>query len=805
MPALSESWNSRAVLQRGRLERNSIDGMGTVRTNWMRRLLPVVGLAVAMSASGLDLTVDGRSDYRIVVDETAIPAEKTAARELQKYIELLSGVTLPVVGEAQPDGRNILVGRSPEVLRRLEGRPEIAGYLDKDDAVILKTFGDTLVVSGARPRGTLYAVYTLLEDYWGVRWWSPTEELVPERRELAVPDELSFCYAPQFFSREAHYYQVNYHPDFVPFAVKLKSNGHFQEIPEEWGGHVALNPGFVHTILALLPPDRYFEAHPEWYALDEAGKRTAEQPCWSEPAMQQELIRQTRNYLREHPGVKILSISQMDGWVRCRCERCAAVEEETGSPAGPILQAVNAVAAAIESEFPDVVIETLAYVYSQKPPVNADVHRNVLIRLCPYLCDFSRPYASEANAAFRDDLLNWRKLADRLGIWDYNSNFSNYLIPHPNIRTLGANLRLFADNNVEFVFAQGDIGTSNCGEFIQMRAWVVAHLLWNPYLDQRELEKEFLHGYYSPEAGDKLLEVIDLMAAEFERSGKPLGCYRADANDWLSMETLQQALRRFDEAAAALEALPEEQRPVCRERLRRARLPYDIALLYRPESSAWNPALTPEERERLWKLWEEVKATLQRNNVVDFNEITRIAAFYELMPKLLGGPARLKRSGEVPEFCRGLDDAAWYEFSADDLTLLQPGVKNIREADSLSPYGVAVRMPNNHISWAFLLDLPGMLANWFPAVENRWEVWASIRGEGNDPESDAMLIGVYDGSNDKDHQQQFKLKDISGNYHWIKLATLPMGTGIRLYMAPTISDGVDNVFIDRVILKHAAE
>ncbi len=72
MPALSESWNSRAVLQRGRLERNSIDGMGTVRTNWMRRLLPVVGLAVAMSASGLDLTVDGRSDYRIVVDETGV-------------------------------------------------------------------------------------------------------------------------------------------------------------------------------------------------------------------------------------------------------------------------------------------------------------------------------------------------------------------------------------------------------------------------------------------------------------------------------------------------------------------------------------------------------------------------------------------------------------------------------------------------------------------------------------------------------------------------------------------------------------
>ena len=44
----------------------------------------------------------------------------------------------------------------------------------------------------------------------------------------------------------------------------------------------------------------------------------------------------------------------------CNKSYDAAIIEEEGSPMGPLLRAVNAVAEAIEPEFPDVAISTMA-------------------------------------------------------------------------------------------------------------------------------------------------------------------------------------------------------------------------------------------------------------------------------------------------------------------------------------------------------------------------------------------------------------------------------------------------------------
>jgi hypothetical protein len=43
-----------------------------------------------------------------------------------------------------------------------------------------------LILTGGRPRGTLYAVYRFLEDVLGVRWWSPWETYVPRQRDLCI-------------------------------------------------------------------------------------------------------------------------------------------------------------------------------------------------------------------------------------------------------------------------------------------------------------------------------------------------------------------------------------------------------------------------------------------------------------------------------------------------------------------------------------------------------------------------------------------------------------------------------------------
>ena len=43
---------------------------------------------------------------------------------------------------------------------------------------VIRTVGDDLILTGGRPRGTMYAVYEFLEDYVGCHWLDRKTEVV---------------------------------------------------------------------------------------------------------------------------------------------------------------------------------------------------------------------------------------------------------------------------------------------------------------------------------------------------------------------------------------------------------------------------------------------------------------------------------------------------------------------------------------------------------------------------------------------------------------------------------------------------
>ncbi len=92
------------------------------------------------------------------------------------------------------------------------------------------------------------------------------------------------------------------------------------------------------------------------------------QLCLTNEEMRRELVKNLQERLRANPEATIASVSQNDCFNNCQCPSCRAVDEEEGSPAGSLLRFVNAVAADIEHEFPNVAIDTLAYQYTRKPP-----------------------------------------------------------------------------------------------------------------------------------------------------------------------------------------------------------------------------------------------------------------------------------------------------------------------------------------------------------------------------------------------------------------------------------------------------
>ena len=419
---------------------------------------------------------------------------------------------------------------------------------------------------GVGPRGTLYAVYTFLEDYVGCRWWTSTAQTIPSRASLTIAG-LDVCYVPILEYRESFWFDA-FDGDW---AVRNKSNGHTERIDPVRGGR-HLYEGFAHTFYPLIPPPKYFAEHPEWYSLV-AGKRThqviarpngAEIPmpaqlCLTNESMRQELVKNLKARLRANPQATIASISANDDHPgfdgRCECENCAALEAKEGSPAGPLLHFVNAVAADIEQEFPHVAISTLAYHYTRKPPKYVRPRPNVIVRLCSIECSFVKPLTDEANKDFRDDIIAWSKISNRLYIWDYVTNHAQNLLPQPNLRVLAPNIRFFVDHHAKGIFEQGAYVCQGA-EMAELKAWVLAKLLWKASLDDRMLIEEFVNGYYGP-AGPHMLAYLDLMHDAAEATGDWLGCWSPPDAAFLNFDVLSRGLGHLRAAEASVREDPE--------------------------------------------------------------------------------------------------------------------------------------------------------------------------------------------------------------------------------------------------------
>ncbi|MCY2926134.1 MAG: DUF4838 domain-containing protein, partial [Planctomycetota bacterium] len=144
----------------------------------------------------------------------------------------------------------------------------------------------------------------------------------------------------------------------------------------------------------------------------------------------------------------------------------------------------------------------------------------------------------------------WGKICKRLYVWDYTTAFENFVLPHPNYFVLGPNVRFFHKNNVKGLFEQGNY-VSNGGEMAELRAWVLAQLLWNPYQDDSKLIDEFLVGYYGKAAAPIIREYMEHMAAAAK--GFHMGCFTQPRNNppYLKFEVLSKAERMWQKAEAA--------------------------------------------------------------------------------------------------------------------------------------------------------------------------------------------------------------------------------------------------------------
>jgi len=462
------------------------------------------------------LVSDKQPHFDIVIAPDADAAVKYAAEELQRYVDRISLSHAPIRTDALEQGKAaVLVGDNP--LRRKmfpsTARTKLAG-----EQYVLKTRRGNLLAMGGTGRGTLYAVYDLLERL-GVRWWTPEDESVPSRNVLELPD-LNVRTDPPLIYR-AIWYRHAMNGDW---QARMRLNAgtmtpvHLQE--RHGGMERFAADATSHTYQGLVPTEEYFGQHPEYFSMVDGERlRHKNQLCPTHPDVARIAAESARRWLDETPGCRLVSVTQNDWGNWCTCPTCSELIEREGAPSGPMLHLANEVARHLEKTHPNALVDTFAYAWSEAAPKHLKAHPNVLVRFAPIGNCFGHPIRScPANDRCRIALERWSKIARRLFVWHYVTDFFHYLTPFPNLPPLAEDLQFYIDHGVKGIFLQGD-GTSLGGDMAELKTYVMAKLLWEPSLGAASVHREFLEGYYRA-AAPAVEEYVSLFEKVFARAGQ---------------------------------------------------------------------------------------------------------------------------------------------------------------------------------------------------------------------------------------------------------------------------------------------
>jgi hypothetical protein len=443
---------------------------------------------------------NGKSDYRIALSRDASESEKWAAGELQHWMKEISGVEIPIGDIAKEfPGPQLIVGYN-DLVRQKTGADVPA---DNDESFRYCNKGPDIFIYGGKMRGTMYGVMSFLENEFGCRWYTPEVSVIPHK-ERKVFDRFDHSETPGIRVRNDFYFEA-----FDPlWAARNKMNG-AMSLRQQPGG-VESYWG-VHTFYQLMPPSEFFADHPEYYSLID-GKRDYAygQLCLSNPDVLKIITERIRKTMRENPGYLIYDVSQNDWLNPCHCEKCQAIVKKEGSESGIMIWFVNQVAEAIEEEFPDKFIGTLAYQYTRTPPEYIHPRDNVVVRLCSVECCFAHDFKTcPENQSFLRDLEGWSAIAPHLYIWDYVVNFRHYMMPYPNFKVLQPNIQTFRENNTIGIMEQGAY-QGRGAEFSELRAYLISKLLWDPDCNVENVIDDFMYGYYG-RAGKYIRQYFDLL------------------------------------------------------------------------------------------------------------------------------------------------------------------------------------------------------------------------------------------------------------------------------------------------------
>jgi hypothetical protein len=284
----------------------------------------------------------------ILATSSSCSTEVFAARELQKYLKIITGRKLPVIKTDLPtfELENVFVLRVDHEIMS-----------EENDEFILKTIAlrKKVEITGCNPRSLLYGIYAFLKKVCNFEWTSPGEfgEITNTGKDIFIDDfqvrEKAMLKYRGFYVDSAQYsINISNIEEIVDWMAKnygnyiLISKMFYEEIKKPLLKALDLR-GLIlevghHGFNCYVDPQKYFPKKPEWFS-EINGKRTPgvlfanmihdSQLCSSNREVADCYAKSFVDFWEKNPRIDILGVIPNDGFGWCECKNCMKLEPDT--------------------------------------------------------------------------------------------------------------------------------------------------------------------------------------------------------------------------------------------------------------------------------------------------------------------------------------------------------------------------------------------------------------------------------------------------------------------------------------------
>lgn len=221
------------------------------------------------------------------------------------------------------------------------------------------------------------------------------------------------------------------------------------------------------------------------------GKPNADQFCFSSDKLYETVEHFVLdNYGEGNPDEPVrFALMPNDNDLVCTCSQCVRV----GNSKSDATPAVTMFVRRIASRFPHHLFFTSSYETTQRLPRNRLPQNAGVIVSAMSLPMFADGRAKKTKR-FSKLIEDWRKLTDRVYVWDYIRNFDDYFTPYPCLSVVQQRLRFYRDLGVRGVFFNGS--GADYATFDDVQTSVIAALLVCPDIDVDAFVEKCWRRYY---------------------------------------------------------------------------------------------------------------------------------------------------------------------------------------------------------------------------------------------------------------------------------------------------------------------